>query len=71
MNSSAFGMGAANGIANESRPLVGLRLHTGVSPVPRPFGSGSDSAKILRLDLIGRVHWVPNVDLEITIGIGQ
>ena len=65
ITASAFGMAAADGIAGECGPLVGVVLagHAGMimSPVPRPFGVRSSGAEILCLGLIGIVHCVPKV----------
>ena len=63
ITASAFGMRAADGIADECGPLVGLRVHTGMPPVSRPaFGGGSSGrAEISSLGLIGIVHGLPNV----------
>ncbi len=68
ITASAFGMAAADGIAGECGPLVGVVLagHAGMPPVPRPFGVRSSGAEILCLGLIGIVHCVPKVAETLT-----
>jgi hypothetical protein len=64
ITASAFGMAAADGVAGECGPLVGVVLtgHAGMSSVPVPaFGGRSSGAEILCRGLIGIVHCVPNV----------